>query len=79
MDIVTLLTYAAWWVFGFSLLSLALPPVELFEDFPRFQKWYRLFGKIVKYLGSLDFRTKVLELYPSYRKANGETKPPEST
>jgi hypothetical protein len=53
--------------------------VELFEDFPRFQKWYRLFGKIVKYLGSLDFRTKVLELYPSYRKANGNGKPPEST
>jgi len=72
MEIGTLLNYAAWWVFGFSILSLVLPPVELFDDFPRFQKYYRLLGKIVKYMGSLDFRTKILELYPSYRKKNGD-------
>lgn len=55
------------WVLGCSIASIILPPVEFFDDFPRFQKWYRLFCKFVKYFGALDFRAKVIEMYPSFQ------------
>lgn len=48
-------------VFGCSILSLMLPAVEDFNEFPRFQPYYRLFCKVVIKWGSLDFRGKILE------------------
>lgn len=44
-----------------SILSLMLPAVEDFNDFPRFQKWYRLVCKLIIKWGSLDLRGKILE------------------
>lgn len=69
MDLAQLFDYAARWVFICSVLSLILPPVEFFEEFPRFQAYYRLFGKFLKYWGNLNFRSKIIELYPQYQKA----------
>ena len=69
-----LLDWAARWLFACTLLSLALPPVEFFDNFPRFQEGYRLFCKVLKYWGSLDFRGKVIELYPCIQKKNGDSK-----
>lgn len=56
------------WVLLFTLLSILLPPVEFFEEFPRFQRWYRLGCKLIKYFGSLDWRGKVIALYPQFQK-----------
>ena len=69
-----LLDLAARWVFTCTLLSLILPPVEFFNSYPRFQESYRLFCKVLKYWGSLDFRGKVIELYPCIQKKNGDSK-----
>lgn len=63
------LAYLALWIAGCSILSLILPPVEMFDDFPRLQKWYRLLCKLIKYFGSLDLRGKIIQLYPSYQEA----------
>lgn len=49
------------WVTAWSHVSAFMPPPEMFDDYPRFQKPYRLFGKLAKWF-SLDVRTKV---YPS--------------
>lgn len=68
MDISKAVDYVAYWVLGCSILSNLLPPVEFFEDFPNFQKWYRMGCKILKYLGSLDWRGKIIAQYPSYQK-----------
>ena len=52
--------YAPDVVFICSLLSLFLPAPEEFNDFPRFQKVYRLALKFIVKWGSLDLRSKVL-------------------
>jgi hypothetical protein len=67
--------YLASFVTGCSLLSLLLPPVEFFDEFPRFQKFYRLFCKIIVKWGSLDVRGKVITMYDSYQKKNGNGTP----
>lgn len=65
------LIYLSMFVTGCSILSLILPPVEFFDDFPRFQKYYRLFCKIIVKWGSLDLRGKVIQQYKSFQKKNG--------
>ena len=56
------------WVFVCSMLSIVLPPVEFFEKYPKFQDGYRLFCKLLKYFGALDFRGKIISQYPQYQK-----------
>ena len=67
--------FAARWVLFFSLASIILPPVEFFDDYPQIQKGYRLICKLIKFFGSLDLRGKVISLYPSYQKSNGNGSP----
>lgn len=59
------------WTMGFKLLSWAMPPLETFEKrFGKNSRWtknYEFLGDIVKYVGNLDFRAKVIELYPAYK------------
>ena len=68
------------WVLFFSVLSIIMPPVEWFEELfgaeSKVTKFYRFFGKFVKYYGNLDFRDKMINLYPQYRQRieNGEKK-----
>lgn len=62
-------------VTGCSILSLFLPAVEDFNDFPRFQPYYRLFCKVVIKWGSLDLRGKILQLRGV--KVNGNGEPPK--
>ena len=78
ISLLRLLDYAAYWVFWCSLASLVLPPPEFFEEFPRFQKWYRFALKFLKYVGSLDFRARIVEKYPSFQRAtmSGQEKSP---
>lgn len=67
LTIILLMTVAGAWtvltnmVTVCSLLSLMLPAVEDFDEFPRFQPYYRLFCKIVIKWGSLSLRGKILE------------------
>ncbi len=77
MTIETAWIYLSSLVTGCSLASLLLPPIEYFDEFPRFQPYYRLFCKIVVKWGSLDLRGKIIGMYDSYQKKNGG--PPEST
>ncbi len=79
ITIMQLLDWAGRWVLFFSVLSIILPPVEFFDEVPRFQKWYRFICKFIKYFGSLDVRGKVIPLYPSFQnaavaRAEGEVK-----
>jgi len=54
------------WVLGWKLVSFVMPPPENFDEWPRFQSRYRLFGKFVKYWGSLDLRAfTVRTFYPA--------------
>lgn len=69
MELGELFDWAARWVFICSVASLILPPVEFFEEFPGFQKFYRVLCKFLKYWGSLDFRGKIIAQYPQYQKA----------
>ena len=69
-----LIDFAARWVLYFSLASIFLPPIEFFDDYPRVQKGYRLVCKLIKFFGSLDLRGKVISMYPSYQKSNGNGK-----
>lgn len=40
-----------------SILSMLLPPVEWFSDWPKFQKFYDLFVKIVHKYAALNARS----------------------
>ena len=68
--------YMGRWVLLNSVLSILLPPVEFFDDYPRFQKLYRTVCKFIKYFGNLDLRGKIIAQYPQYQKRieNGESK-----
>lgn len=74
MDLHTITDFIAYWVLTFSIMSILLPPVEFFDDFPRFQPWYRLGCKFIKYWGSLNWRGKIIERYPSYNRAVNSNK-----
>lgn len=69
MELGQLFDLASKWVFFCTILSLLLPPVEFFDDFPKFQPYYRFVCKFLKYFGSLDFRGKIIAQYPQYQKA----------
>jgi len=68
MDAVDL---AGRWLLVFKVVSFAMPPIEVIEK--RFgadskaTKNYRLVGDVVKYLGNLDLRAKIIEFYPAFR------------
>ena len=55
------------WIFRFvviaSIISWLMPPIETFDGFPRFQKFYVLIVRIVSQYASLNLRGKMLELY----------------
>jgi hypothetical protein len=53
-----------------SLLSILLPPIEFFNDYPKFQKGYTLLIKIVNRYGALNIRGPVVEFLN--QKRNGE-------
>ena len=79
MAIETAWIYFSSFVTACSFAALLLPPIEYFNEFPRFQPYYRLFCKIIIKWGSLDLRGKIITMYDSYQKKNGNGKPPEST
>lgn len=53
-----------------SLLYAIVPPYETFNDFPGFQKYYKLALTILKYF-AVNVRTNITNLYPSFKKENG--------
>ena len=59
------------WTFSFKIVSWIMPPVETFEKAfghdSKVTKTYRLIGDLVKYFGSLDLRSKIIEFYPAYK------------
>lgn len=59
----------AWIVAISSALSSAMPPYEVFNFAPRFQKVYRVIGILVGTVGALNFRGITMKLYPSYNVA----------
>lgn len=61
VSLLSVVDWAARIVFACSLLSLLLPAVEDFNEFPGFQRYYRLFCKIILKWGSLDLRGKILQ------------------
>lgn len=61
-----------WFVFSCSILSNFLPPIEVFADFPRFQKYYVLFVNLTHHYGALNFRGKMIA---EYMKPEGKDKP----
>lgn len=48
--------------FAASLIHAFLPPFEIFNDFPGFQKYYKLLINIVSYI-AINVRTNVVQLY----------------
>lgn len=54
-------------VIGSSVLYTILPPFEVFNDFPRFQKYYKVIVYTVKYIG-LNARSVI---NPSIQTAEG--------
>ncbi len=61
-----------------SLLSVLLPPVEYFADFPRLQRAYRLLIQLVSRYGALNLRGSIAQWYQK-QNGNGLPAPPEST
>lgn len=53
-------------VFLTSVLYILLPPVEVFKEFPRAQKYYGVLVAIVGYF-ALSARQKLMQLYPQYQ------------
>lgn len=77
LTLTQLFDFVSKWVFVFSIINILLPPVEFFDDFPKAKKVYELIVHLVRHYGALDFRGKLMALYPSYQNKNGNGKPPE--
>lgn len=60
-------------VFWASIIYLLLPPIEVFDDFPRFRKYYSLVVRIVGNI-AVSNRGKVMSLYSQYREKNNAGK-----
>lgn len=60
-----------------SVVHIFLPPYDVFNDFPRFQKYYKLFVAVVGYV-ALNARGKLIQAYPSVQQAKAPVDtPPE--
>lgn len=59
----TVTDWIAYWVLFWSMVNIALPPREMFDDWPGFQKKYNLLLKLVGYYGSINIRQKTVEAY----------------
>ena len=46
-----------------SILSIFLPPIEWFNDFPRFQRGYRMLIVVVNHYLALNLRGKIAEFF----------------
>lgn len=57
-------------VFWSVIASLVLPPIEVFDDFPGFQRYYRVFVAIINRGGALNVRGIVAEKYQQRRNGN---------
>ena len=52
----------------FSILYAILPPYEIFDDYPGFQKFYKLVLGLVKHF-AINVRDKMNNLYPSFNRS----------
>ena len=57
-------------VFWCSVASLLLPPVELFDTWPRFKRYYTFAIRIINYYGALNLRGKIAQKYVEYKNGN---------
>lgn len=57
-----------------SVVHIFLPPYDVFNDFPKFQKYYKLFVSVVGYI-ALNARGKMIQAYPSVSKPAVDTPP----
>lgn len=74
INLQTILQYAAYWIAFWTIVNIALPPREVFKDFPGFLKWYNILLNIVGYYGSLNIRQFTVKLYTAVQ--NGGPPPP---
>ena len=44
-----------------SIISMLLPPIEFFVDYPKFQKYYGLILKLVHFYAALNLRTPMMQ------------------
>lgn len=65
--------YLAYWVLGWSLVNILLPPREVFKDAsPKAQKRYNTLLMLVSYYGSLNVRQLSVRLYDSVSDAKSQ-------
>lgn len=57
------ITYVAYWVLFWSVINALLPPREIFNDWPGFQKGYNLILLLVAYWGSMNVRSLTVKVY----------------
>lgn len=76
MTVMNFVDLAGRWLLIFKFISLAMPPIETIEKrFGPDSTWtknYRLIGDLIKYIGNLDFRAKMIEFYPAYRELSAQ-------
>lgn len=60
-----------------SVVHIFLPPYDVFNDFPRFQKYYKLFVAVVGYV-ALNARGKLIQAYPSVQQGKAPVDTPPS-
>src|SRR5882757_10511230 len=54
-------------VFWSTIISIAMPPIELFNKFPKFQAAYQIAVNIVQYYCSLAVRGKIAQAYQNLK------------
>jgi len=59
--------HAFFWV---NIVNVCLPPIEVFQPFPRFQVYYKVLIQTIGYL-ALNVRGKILALFLNWQ--NGKT------
>ena len=75
MNEVTVFHIALRVVAASSVAHIFLPPYDVFNDFPRFQKYYKLLVAVVGYL-ALNARGKVIQAYASVQQAKAPVDTP---
>jgi hypothetical protein len=66
--------YVVHFVFWASVVSLLLPPTEIFDSFPRFKRKYEVLVRLINHYAALNVRGKIAQSYVNFKNGGKKKK-----
>lgn len=63
LTLMTALQWVAYWCLFWTIINAIMPPREIFNDYPAFQKPYNVLLMLIAYWGALNWRSLSVKIY----------------